>query len=173
MLAIFRSKNRICKIEKMLTFKGETGNFEKTALVCDIIMLVIFIWDQIRYGMNLFFLIIPLVVIGVYLIVFCMMPEEYCFSESVLMIQHRFRRAVLIPYESVFNYESSARDSFVNIGHNNKVKLYYQVDDKKKAVICRPRDVESFVEAVRMKCPEFCEELDKKSRIEVFFDNGK
>ncbi len=156
----------------MQTIKGESGNTEKAALVCDIIMLSVFLWNQIRYGLNMLYLIIPLTLIGLYLFFFCIVPEEYCFDESSIKICHKFREAVEIPYQTVFNYEAAKKDSFINIGNSNKVKLYYQVDEKKKAVICRPRDVESFVNLLKSNCPEFHEDSDKKSRIEVFFDNN-
>ena len=156
----------------MLTIKGEAGKTEKAALVCDMIILAVFLWDQIRYGLNMLFLIIPLAAIGLYLALFCVVPEEYCFSEDSLRIQHRFRKPVSIPYASVFNYEASAKDSFINIGRSNKVKLYYELRGKKRAALCRPRDVETFVETLIKKCPEFREEPGGKSSIEVFFDKN-
>lgn len=156
----------------MQMIKGESGNTEKAALVCDIIMLAVFLWNQIRYGLNMLYLIIPLTLIGLYLFIFCVVPEEYRFDENSIKICHRFRKTVEISYQAVFNYEAAKKDSFINIGNSNKVKLYYQVDGKKKAVICRPRDVESFVDLVKTNCPEFNEDSDKKSRIEVFFENN-
>lgn len=156
----------------MLTIKGEAGNTEKAALACDVIIFAVFLWDQIRYGLNMLYLIIPLAAIGLYLAIFCIVPEEYCFGDDSLRIQHRFRKTFLIPYVSVFNYESSAKDSFINISHSNKVKLYYELCEKKKVVLCRPRDVETFVEMIIKKCPEFREESDNKKRIEIFFDKN-
>lgn len=156
----------------MLTIKGEAGGTEKAALACDIIILTIFLWDQLWYGLNMLYLIIPLVAVGLYLVLFCLVPEEYCFTDESLRILHRFRKVVSIPYISVFNYESSVKDSFVNIGRSNKVKLYYELFGKKKAVLCRPRDVETFVEAIKKNCPEFHEVPDKNRSIEVFFDKN-
>lgn len=156
----------------MQLIKGESGNTEKAAFVCDVIMLTVFMWIQIRYRMNMLYLIIPLILIGLYLFFFCIIPEEYCFTEDSIRIFHRFRKAVEIPYETVFNYEVTKNNSYINIGLNNKVKLYYQINKKKKALICRPRNVESFVDLVIKNCPEFHEDSDNKKRIEVFFDNN-
>ena len=37
--------------------KGEAANTDKAALGCDMLVLAIIAWDQIRYGMNMLYLI--------------------------------------------------------------------------------------------------------------------
>lgn len=157
-------------MNKEMTIRGEASGIDKGALVCDLIMLGILLWNQLRYGMNMLFLIIPLALIGVYLVLFGMVAETYCFTKNSLEIRHKFRKTVEIPYETVFNYESSTRDSFINITQRNLVKVYHTVGTKKKLAVCRPCDVESFVNALRTNCSEFHEE-PRKSRLDVFFEH--
>jgi len=154
------------------TLQGGYNGFDTGALVCDLVMLGICVWNHVCYGLNMLFLIIPLVLIAVYLILFCMLIEEYHFTEASLEIRHKIRRTVVIPYKSVFNYESSARDSFINIHQSNRVKVYYMRVGKKKVIHCMPRDVSTFVEILKWNCPEFHEDVIAKSKLEVFF-NGK
>lgn len=154
---------------RLLTIHGETSSADKGALVCDLLMIGIFTWNQIRYGMNMLFFIVPLVLIGLWLASFALIPEIYHFTASALEITHKFRKAVKIPYEWVFNYEASVHDSFVNILHRNTVKIYYTEDGKKRMVLCRPRDAEAFVDALKANCPEFCVE-GSDSKLQVFFD---
>lgn len=156
-----------------LTLSGESSNIDKGALVCDLIMLGVFIWNQIFYEMDMLFLIIPLVLVGIYLVLFCIMTDEYCFTESSLEIRHRYRRTVLITYDSVFNFDASAHDSFINILQSNKVKVYYTESKKKRMILCRPKDVASFVEALKQNCPEFSEEKREKTKLDVFLNKNK
>lgn len=157
--------------EKRLTLKGESAAGDWGALVCDGIMLAVFLWNQLYYGMNMLFLILPLAAIGVYLILFGVLPEYYSFGQSGLVIAHRFRKEKQIPYECVFNYEDSRHDGFINILQNNGVKVYYYTPKGKKAVaMCRPRDVDTFVEMLKEKCPEFHSDDSANTRLSVFFD---
>ncbi len=149
---------------------GETGIAEKGALACDVFMLIIFLWNQLRYGMNMLYLIIPLVFIGLYLVLFYLKPEEYYFTNEAVEIHHKWRKTRFIPYDSVFNIDSSVHDSFINLLQNNWVKLYHLKNDKKALTICKPHDVETFVSIIKDRCPEFCEEDTEKSRLEVFFN---
>lgn len=153
----------------MEVFKGKPAGFEIFALVCDLIMLSVLILTHIRYGVNMLFLIIPLILIGIYLVLFCVIPEEYCFLDNTFEIRHRFRRTVMIPYDQVFNYEATASDSFINIGQSNKVKIYYQVNNKKSTLICRPKIVESFVDVLKLKCPIF--NIKNENSLNAFFDD--
>lgn len=157
---------------KKPVIQGESSGLDKGALVCDGIMLAICLWNQLRYGMDMLFLIIPLVGIGAFLFVFGVMPETYHFTDHALEIVHKFRKTKYIPYETVFNYEASARDSFVNITQKNLVKVYYTEKGKKQLVLCRPCGVETFVDALKANCSEFHEE-QKQSRLDVFFNHGK
>ena len=72
------------------------------------------------------------------------------------------------PDDEVFNYEASTRDSFMNLLQSNCVKVYYLAGKRKQTALCRPRDPERFVEALRQNCPEF--EMQENSKLEVFFD---
>ena len=167
------NKKSSARLPEMLSLKGESGKIEKVALLCDLFMLAVFIWNQIRYGMNMLFLIIPLSILGAYFIFDGIVPEEYCFLETKLEIRHLFRKSTSIYYDSIFNYEATKKDSFIDIGQNNKVKLYYLKNkEKKTAAVCRPKDIDSFVETVKKKCPVFREESSNKSRLEVFFNSS-
>ena len=157
------------KVRK-LTIRGEASLSDKGALICDAIMLGISAWNQIYYGMDMLFLIIPLTAIGIYLVLFGIIPETYCFVEGMLQITHRFRKTVEIPYESVFNYEAKSHDTFINITQSNLVKVYYLIGTTKAVAICRPRDVDAFVEALKENCNEFHRQSQKNS-LSVFFDN--
>ena len=156
----------------MSKIKGESGFAEKVSFACDVFILAILLWDQIRYGLNMLYLIIPLIIIGAYLFFFCVIPEEYIFSNESLVINHIIRKPVKIMYDSVFNYEASKRDGFINIWQSNRVTLYYQKANSKMAVVCRPCDVETFVELIKTNCKEFQETIIGHSQIEVFFDDN-
>ena len=156
---------------KMTVIPGESSSLDKGALICDGIMLVICLWNQIRYGMEMWFLIIPLAFIGVFLYMFGVVPETYHFTKNTLVITQRFRKEKKIPYEAVFNYESSSRDAFINISQSNSVKIYYTVGKKKKVEFCKPCNVETFVDALKMNCNEFHGE-EKKSQLDIFFNNN-
>ena len=157
--------------KKQLMLAGETNAADKGVLFCDLLMIGIFTWNQLRYGMDMLFLIIPLALIGVWIAVFALIPEDYRFAESDLEIIHKFQKTQKISYERVFNYDAKSRDSFINILRRNTVKVYYYTSkEKKRVVICHPRDVETFVEALRERCPEFHKE-EHNSSLQVFFDH--
>ena len=138
--------------DKCLTIQGESGAGEWGALICDSIMLAIFLWNQLYYGLNMLFFILLLAAIAVYLVLFGILPELYNFDENALSISHRFRKEKQIPYESVFNYDASKRDGFVNILQSNNVKVYYYTAKGDKAVaLCKPRDVDTFLEMLKEK----------------------
>lgn len=158
---------------KPLTLRSEVSSADVGALVCDVVMLAIFLWNQLYYGMDMLFLIIPLALIGVYLAVFCVVPEAYCFAESALEITHPLRKTVRISYETVFNFDAVAHDSFVNILQGNRVKLYHTVGKTKKLTICRPRDIIKFTDMLKQNCPEFQTEATQRNRLEVFFENDQ
>ena len=161
------------RIARTLTIQGEAGGLEKSALACDAFMLGILGWNQIRYGMDMLFLIIPLVLVGIYLLLFGVIAEAYYFINDSLEIRHRFRKTIAIPYDAVFQYEAQAHDSFINIAQSNKVKVYYAQGHKKSVVLCRPEDTELFVETLKWNCPEFHENPKEKSRLEVFFSSNE
>jgi hypothetical protein len=91
------------------------------------------------------------------------------FREDALEIHHKFKKTVKIEYESVFNYDSTVKDSFINIFQSNSVKVYYTVETKKRVTLCSPKDVSSFVDTLKWNCPEFWEDSTKRSGLEVFF----
>lgn len=150
-------------------FPGEVSTSEVGALVCDVIMLAIFLWNQLVYGLDMMALIIPLALIGLWLLLFCVVPEVYRFEERALLITHRFRRTVSVSYTSVFNYDAVARDGFVNLLRSNRVKVYYTHDGKRRMAVCLPRDVEGFVDTLKARCPEFDAQDSEESRLAVFF----
>ena len=158
---------------RIQSFVGESGGFDKGALACDVIMLAIFLWIQTVYQMDMLFLIIPLVLLGVYLVLFGVLPETYMFTEDSLEVQHKFQKTIRISYDSVFNYDESVKDSFINIFQSNRVKVYYMIGRKKKVILCTPKDVSSFVETLKWNCPEFYDNLKEKSSLEVFFKKEK
>ena len=163
------NEQNIVKAVKQLTIRGQASGTDKAALVCDVIMLAVFLWNQIRYGMDMLFLIIPLALIGMIIVVFGIIPERYCFTETSLEIAHRFRKKLNIPYDAVFNYEAAGRDSFINITQHNMVKVYYTAGGKKRVSVCRPCDVETFVDALKNNCVEF--HTERSSGLDVFFEN--
>ena len=118
------------------------------------------------------FLIIPLALLGAYLLFFCVLPEKYCFTQSSLEIRHKAKKTVVIPYESVFNYEATAKDSFINIFQSNRVRVYYETQ-KKKVAVCMPVDVATFVETLKWNCPEFFDDQQVKTKLESLFDTDK
>lgn len=156
-----------------LTVLGRVGGVDQFALVCDVIMIGIFLWNQLYYKMNMLFLIIPLVLVGIYLVMFGMVVEQYCFLDCSLEIRHTFKKTVRISYASVFNYEATSRDFFINIFQSNKVKVYYQQGRHKKVALCLPTDVMTFVETLRWNCPEFHDDTKEESKLDVFFNDKK
>ena len=154
-----------------MTLVGETNVADKGVLFCDLLMIGMFTWNQLRYGMDMLFLIIPLVLIGIWIAIFGLIPESYRFADLTLNVVHKFRKTLQIPYEKVFNYEATSHDTFINILRRNTVKVYYYTAaGKKRVALCSPRDVETFVEVLRAKCPEFYEE-EPNSSLKVFFDH--
>lgn len=141
-------------------------------LICDLVMLSIFLWDHFVYGLDLLFLIIPLALIGLWLIFFCIFPETYRFAEEELYIIRKFQKTVAISYASVFNFDAVSRDGFINLLRSNQVKVYYTQEKKRRAFICTPQDVEGFVETLKTNCPEFDLPEQEESRLNVFFENN-
>lgn len=156
---------------RLAIFQGEPSNIDKGALACDLVVVCIFAWNQIYYEMNMLFLIIPLLFLGMYLILFGMVAEKYHFTSTSLDIRHRFRKTVTIQYPDIFNYEATSKDMFINIAQSNRVKIYYMQANKKKVLICMPKDVASFVETLKWNCPEFYDDTKQKSKLDVFFKN--
>lgn len=154
--------------KKTVTIPGRVSKGDLGALICDGVMLVILLWNQLYYKMNMLFLILPLFLVAVYLGAYELTPETYFFAEDALEITHLIRKKVRICYDAVFNYEASTRDFFMNLRQSNWVKVYYMAGKKKKVALCRPRDPELFVEALRRNCPEF--EMQEETKLEVFFE---
>ena len=157
------------EMKTLVSIPGESSHADQGALICDVLMLVIFLWNQLYYGLDMLFLIIPLALIGIYLGVFCVITETYCFTETALEIRHPIRKTVRIPYDTVFNFDATAHDAFMNLLQSNKVKLYHTVGQRKRLTICRPRDIMTFTDALKQKCPEFHAEDSKPNRLEIFF----
>ena len=118
------------------------------------------------------FFIIPLALIGLWLVLFCIFPETYRFVEEELQITHKFKKTITVSYTSVFNFDSVSRDGFINLLRSNRVKVYYTQGKKRRVIICTPRDVEGFVETLKINCPEFDLPEQNSSQLAVFFDNN-
>ena len=156
------------EVDRDLVIKGEVGRLEIVAAVCDVFMLSIFLYNQIFYGINMLFLIIPLIVIGLYLLFFGIIPEKYRFTDTSLEIWRISNKTATIFYDQVFNLEVTARDGFVNLLQDNKVKIYHTAGKSKRSTICKPRDVDNFAKELKKRCPEFAED-GQNSKLEVFF----
>lgn len=153
-----------------LMLAGETSFSDKGVFVCDLLLLGVFIWNQFIYKMDMILLIIPLLLIAIWIAVFALTPENYCFTDSSLEITHKFRKTLQISYENVFNYDASTRDKFLNILQKNEVKVYYYTaTGNKRAVLCSPKNVGAFIEMLWEKCPEFYDE--EHNNLQVFFDH--
>ena len=77
---------------QLRSFPGEVSGAEVGALACDLVMLGIFLWDQIVHRMDMLFAIIPLLLIGLWLLFFGVFPETYRFAEDGLQITHKFKK---------------------------------------------------------------------------------
>ena len=154
-----------------LTFRGDAGGVEIGALACDALLLAIFLWNQLRYGMDMLFLILPLFMIGVYLTIFGVIPETYRFSGSGLEIMRPLRKTACIPYDAVFNFDAAIHDNFINLLHENKVKVYHMDGRVKRVTVCKPKDAGSFVEILKLSCPELHTDTTSDHRLDVFFEN--
>lgn len=152
-----------------MTIRGEAPASEKAALCCTVFLIAISLWNHLHYGFNMLFLLLPLLLIGAYLVFDTFFPEEYFFGEEGLEIRQKIHKPVKIPYNGVFHLESTKRDSFFNLTERNIVRLYYSVSEKDRSVICRPVSVEPFVDAIRERCPAFRKEQEKRTQLEVFF----
>ena len=104
--------------------------------------------------------------------IFGIIPERYYLTETSLEVWHLTKRIAHISYESVFNLEAISRDGFVNLLQENKVKVYHYAGKSKKLTICKPRDVYTFTEELKKRCPEF-DDNTQNSKLEVFLKNRK
>lgn len=147
-------------------FHGVAGSIDKVAFVCNTFVLVIFLYDQFFANMNMWMLIIPMALIEVYLLLFCLLPEDYCFTAESLEIHHRCRKTMIIPYSSIFDSDSERKDTSLNITKSNSVKVYYASGNKKRVKICRLKEVDLFVELLQEKCSVLKEEFESKTEIE-------
>ncbi len=151
-----------------INIRGKIRPTDLVAFYCDLFMLVLLIWTQIKYGLQLLFLILPLLSIGIYLALFCLIPESYAFEIDALMIRHPFRKQKAISYTAVFNYEYAVSERFSRIKGNAQGKVYYTANGKNKMAVCLPEDGNRFSEAIYCNCPVFQEENGEKSRLETF-----
>lgn len=121
------------------------------------LLILMFAYTWIRYGLNMLFIIVPLALCAAYLGMYTLTPQLYRFEADNLTILHRFSRTQHIPYDSVFNMEYKKHDNMMNVTSENAVKLYCEKpgNKRKRTVVCNPRDVDGFVSAVKQHCPEF------------------
>ena len=167
-----KSQKENRKSDEALTFYGQVNRTETVAFVCDVFLLAMFLMDQFIYGLNMGVLILPLTLIGLYLLFFGALPERYVFTKETLEIWNIACKTASIPYQNVFNLDITRKDGFVNVIRQNKVKVYYTTGKKKKLIICNPRVVDDFSDELKKRCPEF--EVDwKNSNLKVFFENKK
>ena len=145
-------------MRNILIFRGEVGRTEFGAVLCDVLLLGVLIYNQIFHGLDMWFLILPLVIIGLYLVVFGIIPERYCFTATSIEIWNLFFKVDSILYETVFNLEAKSRDNFVNLLQENKVKVYYVKGKSHRLVICKPQNVHTFVEELKNRCPRLVED---------------
>ena len=153
---------------KTLTLTGEVNKKDLAAFLCDLLMLGVFLYNHIFYDLNMWFGIIPLLIIGIYLGLFCVIPEKYRFTETSLEIWHLCFTVTTIPYTSVFNYEFTQKDHFINLLQDNKVKVYYTKNNSKRLTVPRPKDVHAFVGELKKRCPEF-EDNNQPGKLDVFW----
>ena len=152
-----------------LVILGQINRIETAALVCDVLLLCVFVVDQVFFSLNMWLLILLLLIIGLYLFLFGLFPERYIFTPEALEIRNLIYKSGSIPYNDVFNLEITRRDRLINLVQQNKIKVYYYTTgNNKKLVICRPRDVDSFSEEMRKRCPEFDDDWQESS-LNVFF----
>lgn len=147
-------------------FRGVAGSIDKIAFACCTFVIVIFLYDQLFANMNMWLFIIPMALIEAYLLLFCLIPEEYCFTSESLEIHHRFRKTMVIPYGLIFNSDSERNDTSLNITKSSNVKVYYASGNKKRVKICRLKEVDLFVELLQEKCSVLKKELESKTEIE-------
>ena len=160
----------LCPMQKdnRLIMSGEIGRGELAAVACDALLLIVFLYNQIFYGLDMWFLILPLFGIGLYLTAFGILPEKYHFTETTLEVWQLSLKVATIPYEAVFNLEQKATDGFVNLLQENKVKVYYTAGKTKRLALCKPKDTDAFTKELKNRCPEFKED-GQKSKLDVFF----
>lgn len=153
-----------------IIFHGTVGGMEKTGFVCNTFILLVFLYDQLFGNMDMWMLIIPAVLIEIYLILFCLYTEDYCFGKTALEIRHRLKKTTFICYDSIFDIDQERQDAFLNVTGSNSVKLYYTIGKKKMFKICRLREVERFVELIKANCSVFKEESLDNTKIEEGID---
>ncbi len=150
--------------------KGRIATSDILAFICDVVMLGLLLWIQFRHGLEMMFLIIPLLLIGLFFLFFPLTPEQYVFTNVSLEIVHRFRRREEIFYESVFNIESRKSNGLLDAFNSSAVMVYHNSKGKKRSTLCRPTDVDTFREAIYANCPVFHSGERTKSLLESFLE---
>lgn len=156
----------IVEENKIMMIKGKVQAWDILVVCCDIVMLVLFLWIHVIYQFDMLFVIIPLIILGGYFGFYCLVPYEYIFNTECLEIRHRFYKAQLIPYVSVYEYEMRTKDGFLHVTENNQVKLYYQEKKKYRFVRCNPGDIEMFVTLLKKRCEKLHSKKETKTRLE-------
>ena len=165
----YKKSNSPVNTDDCIKINGTTCRTDICAFTCDMLLLCVFLYNQIFYGMNMWFLILPLFLIGIYLAFSGFVPEKYFFTETSLEIRHGFYKVTDIPYEDVFNLEAKGKDNFINLLQENRVTVYYTAGKRKKASVCRPENIHVFEEELKKRCPVF-NGNEQKSRLSVFFN---
>lgn len=154
----------------LLIITAGIGYAETGALVCDVFLLCMFFYNQIFHGLNMWFVIVPLLIIGLYLTFFGIIPEKYHFTDNSIEVWQLGRKSAAVSYESVFDYEATVRDNFINLLQENKVKIYYTSGKTKKMTICKPHNVHIFVEELKKRCIQLSKDTHD-GNLKVFFKN--
>ncbi len=163
-----KAKKEDVKPNEQFTLYSQVNRTDTAALICDVFLLCVFIIDQIFYGLDMWFVILPLVLIGLYLLLFGVFPEKYIFTRESLDICNLVYKTASIPYKNVFNMEATGKDGFVNLLRQNKVKVYYTSGNSKKLSVCRPRNVDEFTDKLKKRCHEFDDDW-QDTDLKVFF----
>lgn len=146
-------------------FKGKSGLFEKIALICNSFLCVLFLYDTIFSEIRLLFVLIPIIIIEAYIIIFCILPDKYCFTNDHIEILHFLKKTIKIDYVDVFNMDAEIKDNFINITKNNEIRIYYTNKSKKRSIVFKTKESIKFVDAIKKYCPVFKETVESNTNL--------
>lgn len=151
------------------TFRSRPEPLCVFALICHLVLLAMFLWNQLVWGLNMLPLILILSAFALLTLLF-LLPQTMRFESDALVITRFAAKRVSVPYDAVFNCDATIKDSFLNAAFSNSVKIYYYTEkNKKSALLLRPERAELFVDELKRRCKEFWEETNKESAVDVFF----
>ena len=151
------------------TFRSRPEPLCVFALICHLVLLAMFLWNQLVWGLNMLPLILILSAFALLTLLF-LLPQTMRFESDALCITQFAAKKVRVPYDAVFNCDAKLKDSFLNAAYSSTVKVYYRNErNKKSALLLRPERAELFVDELKRRCKEFWEETNKESAVDVFF----